>query len=315
MQEYPLYGNKKELFLKRLKLRLKLFYQRIKFIFINDFIYTKYRYKKNYKEELNLNNPKTFTEKLLFLKLFYRNPLQIICTDKYYVKEYIKLCGLERILKKNYGIFNTAEKIDFKTLPEKFFLKTNHRSGFNYLVDKNIIDEKHTKKLFSILLKSNYYYGAREWAYKDIKPKIICEEILSNRDKSPLLDYKFYCFSGEPKYFMVSQGEYEHDVKNHKFDMELNSIDHYFKKTPSLDFEKIHLPDNINDMIEIVKILCKPFPHVRVDLYNIDGRIVFGELTFYSNAGFVNIESKKYNEKIGSWIKLEDYVNDIIIRK
>lgn len=170
------------------------------------------------------------------------------------------------------------------------------------------IDLEHIKKLFLILLKSNFYEVAREWPYKNIIPKIICEEALETKDKKPLIDYKFYCFSGEPKYFMVSIGEYEHKVRNHKFDMNLQSIDHHFKKNASLKKEEIIFPENIQEMIEIVKKLCKPFPHVRVDLYNIDGRIVFGELTFYSNAGFVKIDSENYSKKIGNWIKLENYL-------
>lgn len=312
MNFYPLEGNKLILFYKRIRLRIKLTIVFLKRLIISDKHYVYKSYKKKKGKKLNLIMPKTFSEKLLYLKLYYRNPLQTLCADKYYVAEYIKCCGFDYILKDIYGVYNKADDIDFEKLPDRFFLRCNHWSGFNYLVNKNEINQSHTKKMFSILLKHTYYDSGREWPYKNIVPKVICEEILENKDKSPLVDYKFYCFSGKPKYFMVSLGEYEHKVRNHKFDMNLNSIDHYFKKEADIKDSEIVLPDNINEMITIVEKLCKPFPHVRVDLYNIDGRIVFGELTFFSSGGIVNIFSSEYDKRIGDWITLDKYKRDMI---
>ena len=111
---------------------------------------------------------------------------------------------------------------------------------------------------------------------------------------------------------MISKGEYEHKVRNHKLDMQCNSIDHYFKRKATLPFEDVLIPENFEEMVDYVKILCKPFPHVRVDLYNIDGKIVFGELTFFSDGGAVNMVSREYEEKIGSWIDFKKYERDII---
>lgn len=312
MQNYLLSGSKSKLFCDRIRLRMLLWRVNLRKFFLNDYDLTVRIYKKRKGVNPNLENPITFSEKLSYLKLHYRNPLQTLCADKYYAAEYVKACGFGNILKKTYGVFNNAEDIDFIHLPNKFFLKCNHWSGFNYIVDKNRINQKHTKKLFRILLKHNYYMFGREWPYKNIQPRVICEEVLSNKDGSSLVDYKFYCFMGEPKYFMVSYGEYEHDVKNHKFDMNLQSIDHYFKQDPTLDKNEIIFPDNIDEMILIVRKLCEPFPHVRVDLYNIDGRIVFGELTFYSSGGIVNVASDDYDKEIASWIDLAVYKNDMI---
>jgi hypothetical protein len=312
MQYYPLKGAPQLLLYKRTRLRIKILSVKLKKLLISDYKQAERSYERKKGVKPDLKNPKTYSEKLLYLKLHYRNPLQTLCADKYYVAEYVRACGYEYILKKNYAVYNDARDIDFKLLPDKFFMRCNHLSGFNYLVDKNTIDQTHTKKLFSILLKENYYAGGREWPYKNIKPRVICEEILANKDGTPLVDYKFYCFSGEPKYFMVSLGEYEHEVKNHKFDMQFNSIDKFFKKKPAIDASDIKLPDNIDEMVAIVKKLCKPFPHVRVDLYNIDGRIVFGELTFFSSGGIVNVDSSEYDAKIASWIDLNRYKNDMV---
>lgn len=264
--------------------------------------------------EPNLSQPKTFSEKLLYLKLHYRNPLETLCSDKYHVSEYVKACGYEDILKKIYFVTRDACIIPYETLPDRFFLRCNHMSGFNYALAKDEIKAPvAVGKFFNTLMKINWYHHGREWNYKNIDSLVLCEEYLCNPDDSPLVDYKFYCFSGEPKYIMVSLGEYEHNVRNHKFDMRGNSIDYHFKKKPTLDERDAPIPDNLDKMIEIVKELCKPFPHVRVDLYSIDGRIIFGELTFYSNGGVVNLVDKDYEEEIGSWIDLEKYRTDMIL--
>lgn len=314
MQHYPLKGKKHILFYKRCKLWLRWNVQKVKTYLISDYRYNKRLFEKRKNSNMDLINPKTYSEKLLYLKMYYRNPLQTLCADKYYVSEYVKACGYEHILKKVFAVYDKATDFDYDMMPERFFLRCNHWSGFNYVVDKgDAIDIEHTKRMFSILLKHSYYEWGREWPYKNIQPRLICEEFLENPDESPLIDYKFYCFSGEPRYFMVSLGEYEHEVKNHKFNMDLQSIDYLFKEETNLDEHEIRLPNNIGEMIEIVKKLCKPFPHVRVDLYNIEGRIIFGELTFFSSGGIVNVVSEEYDREIASWINLDKYKDDMII--
>lgn len=261
----------------------------------------------------NLEAPKTFSEKLIFLKMHYRNPLQNLCSDKYHVNEYVRACGLEHILKETYFVTRDARTIDYSSLPSTFFMRCNHMSGFNYALSKEDIKAPiQIGNFFNSLRKINWYQNMREWNYTNIEPLVLCEELLSNPDGSPLVDYKFYCFSGEPKYLMVSMGEYEHKVRNHKFDMSGKSIDFHFKKKPTLEEKDAIIPDNLSEMVEMAKKLCKPFPHVRVDFYNIAGRIVFGELTFYSNGGVVNLVDRDYEEEIGSWIDLEKYTTDMI---
>lgn len=299
----------------RLKFKLYNIIVNIKKCIISDRQFNIHLYEKAKGQKPNIENPKNFSEKLIYLKLHYRNPLITLCTDKYYVNEYLKACGCEQICKKIYGVYDDVNDILLDDLPDEFFIKCNHMSGCNYIIKKESTNINHILKLLKINLKHNWYYNLREWNYKNIRPRIICEECLKDKSGNLPIDYKFYCFSGKPKYFMVSYGEYSHNVINYKFDMEFNSIDLMFKKESLIEADEINIPDNINEMINYVNKLCKPFPHVRVDLYNIDGRIVFGELTFYSNAGVVNVESYEMDNIIGSWIDLEKYKKDMINEK
>lgn len=286
----------------------------IKFRIVSDYKFNRNFFRKKKGYDISSNRLETFSEKLIYIKEHYRNSLITLCSDKYYVKEYLKMCGCEEISKQYYGHYKEIKEIDFSQLPDEFFIHCNHMSGCNFKFSKYMDSKKkiYILNLLKINLKHNWYYNQREWNYKNIEPLIICEECLTNPDGTAPLDYKFYCFSGEPKYWMISEGEYNHNVRNHKFDMNCNSIDHYFKHKPTLPLENIKIPKNFDKMVEYVKILCKPFPHVRVDLYNIDGRIVFGELTFFSDGGVVNMVNNDFEKEIGSWIKLEKYSEDLI---
>lgn len=293
---------------QRMKLRAKIWFEYIQCFLISDKLFNKIRYKKVFKRTLNLKDPKTFSEKLICLKLHYNNPLQSVCADKYEVCQYVAQCGYPEILKKIYKVYNDPNEIEFDSLPDKFFIQCSHTQGHNFAIDKNKpYDLEHIKALYKILFKRKHYMVLRENCYKNIKPRVICGEFLEQSDGSPLTDYKIYCFGGEAKYVMVSYGEYEHNVKNHKFDMQWNSIDWLFKKKAAVEADNIEKPENFDKMVEIAEKLSAPFPHARVDLYNISGRIVFGELTFYSAGGFVKVQSEEMNEKIGSWIDLEKY--------
>lgn len=285
---------------------------RLKNFFISDEKYAKNKYYKIKKEKLNLSNPETFSEKLQYLKLHYRNPLLELCADKYYCREYVASCGFENILKEVYYVCNDVKEIDLAKLPQKSFVRWNHMSGGNFIFDKkNSKKNKEVIELLSVYQKFDWYYHGREWQYHHIQPKLLFEEYLSNEDGSLLRDYKFYCFNGEVKYYMVSFGEFEHKHVNHKFDKNHQSIDKFFKQNETISASKINLPFNIGEMLQIAEVLSKPFPHVRVDMYNLNGRIVFGEMTFFSNGGFVNIESNDFDKKIGSWINIEKYKSDL----
>lgn len=280
----------------------------LKYIMESDEHYNKRLFKKEFGKEADFVNPQTFSEKLLFLKMHYNNLLQNACSDKFTVTEYIKQCGYPEILKTIYAVYLDPDQIDLNKLPERFFIQCSHTQGFNYVVTKD--DEKkidYIKKMYKVILKRNHYKNLRENCYKNIVPRIICSEYLEEPGRETLTDYKFYCFAGEMKYFMVSYGEFNHAVKNHKFDPQWNSIDHLFKKKQAVAPENIQKPENFSKMVEIAEKLSRPFPHARVDLYNIAGRIVFGEITFYSAGGFVHVASDEMDREIGSWINIENF--------
>ena len=254
---------------------------------------------------IDLNDPKSLNEKLQWLKLYDRDPKYTEMVDKYRVKDYIKKTIGEEYVIKTLGVWENANDIDFGALPNRFVLKTNHDSHSIIICkDKKEFDERTARKALNRSLKNNGYWYGREWPYKNVKPCILAEEYLQNTDGTPLIDYKFYCYGGQPIYFMVSYGEAEHNVRNHKFDMQCNSIDHLFKKTPAIKAEDAFIPSNISEMINIVKELCGHNEHIRIDLYNIDGKIYFGEITYYSSAGFMNICSQEYSDYLASLIHI-----------
>ena len=291
--------------MKTLKLILKNYLLDINCLLISDeaAIKKEFKLKKGY--DLDLNNVRTFSEKINYIKLYDHNPLMTVCSDKYRVLEYLKLFNLENLFIDVIKVYSNPNQINFCELPNDFIIKMNNMSGHNFIVNQSIDNnELEIKKHFKAIFKRNFYKLHREWAYKNIEPLIIVQKIIKNRDGSPLVDYKFYCFEGKVAYFGVSIGEYDHHVKNHKYDRNLKSIDHLFKKESSLKDREISLPDNIKDMIYIAEKLSKPFHHVRVDLYNVDGRIYFGELTFYSNGGYIDIANEDIDLKIGNLINL-----------
>lgn len=286
-------------------------------VLINDVTWQKIQYKIIFKKTLHLEAPSTFAEKVLYLKLFYRNPMQHICVDKQYVYEYVKHLGYEKILIPILGIYNSSSEIDFDQLPTRFFIKSTQGSGWNKLVDKSdsSFSKKYICRFYDELLKRDYYKVGREWAYKGIQPKIMIVNDIRKDKLDEVIDYKFYCFGGELKYYMVSYGEYDYHVRNHKFDADNRSIDHLFKKESVLNECDIALPENIEEMKKIAQDLSGNFPHVRVDLYNIDGQIYFGELTFYSSGGFIKVYNHDMDMEIGSWIDLAKYKQDMVFSK
>lgn len=295
--------------MSRMKSDLKYRLRVIKSVLLPEMVFERINCKRFLGVVPNLKNPKKYYEKLIWLKLHDKNELLTTCADKYRVNEYIESCGYGNILKQVYGVYQKGEEIDFDRLPDRFFLKCNHDSGANVAVDKN--KEFNKRKIIEFLnrkLKQNHYHLYHEWSYKNIKPCIIAEEYLENKSGDPIVDYKFYCFSGKPVYFGISVGEYNHLVRNHKFNSNLESVDKFFKDHSSMSEEegRRYIPKEIDQMLKIAEDLSKPFKHVRVDLYNIDGRIIFGELTFYSNGGYVVIDNEETNLKLGELIKIDE---------
>ncbi|SIS82743.1 ATP-grasp fold amidoligase family protein [Salimicrobium salexigens] len=264
---------------------------RLKILKLTDFIPDKLMINLQYKiatgRTLNLKNPTRFSEKLQWYKLFYRDPLLTKCADKYEVREYVSSKGYEDILVPLYGVYDRGEDIDFEDLPDKFVLKTTNGSHTNILCeDKSKLDKKATVRTLNTWLKKRSSKLGREWAYYDINPKIICEKYLDKDKNNDLIDYKFFCFNGEPIYLYVIIERFLEDG------LKLGIYDTEFKKLPYRRADingitsNVSKPKNFDKMVEIAKKLSEDFPHVRVDFYNIDGEIFFGELTFYDGSGY-----------------------------
>lgn len=263
------------------------------------------RYLLENKERLNLNEPKTFTEKIQWLKLYNRKPEYAMMVDKYEVKKYVaSLIGEEYIIP-TLGIWDKFEDIDFSKLPDRFILKATHSSHASIVCkDKRTFDIYDARKKFHRFLKTNPYIGYREWAYKNVKPRIIAEQFMENKGEKDLTDYKFFCFNGEPRYCQVIRDRSENETIDfydtewrHQEVIGLNP-----KATHSAT--AIKRPTDFDTMLMIARKLSHGMPFVRIDLYEINGKIYFGEITFYPAAGFGTFSPKEWNYKLGDMIQL-----------
>ena len=275
-----------------------------------DDTYLKLLYRGFLGEKLNLNNPKTFNEKLQWLKLYNRNPFYTGLVDKYEVRSYIGKKMGEEYLIPLLGVYNTFEEIDFDKLPNKFVLKCTHDSGGLVICrNKNKLDLKKTKKKINKCLKKNFYYSGREWPYKNIRPRIICEKYMVDESDLELKDYKFMCFNGDVKCSFVCLNRNSQSGLNVDFyDMDWNLMP--FERHYPSSGKKISKPKNFNKMVSFAKILSRDFPFLRVDFYEVNGRLYFGELTFYPGSGFEEFSPKMYDEMLGSWLVLPNKETD-----
>jgi len=270
---------------------------------LSDIEFLKRKYKLVMGKDLNLDNPKTFNEKLQWLKIYWRDDRATICADKYRVREYVKEKGCEEILNDLYGVWDNADDIDFDKLPNSFVLKANHGCGYNiFIKDKTQIDIKKIKKELNKILRQKFYIKNREWVYEGIKPKIIAEKLFDIENGFPK-DYKFYCFQGETKLLLVVSDR-GNDTKFDFFDMEFNHLD--IKKTYKNSNKEIKKPEKFKKMIEYAKKLSEDFPFVRVDFYEIEGKVIFGELTFFPGSGMEKFEPEEWDYKFGELLKLPE---------
>ncbi len=263
----------------------------------------KYQFKKYTGRRLHIENPETFNEKLQWLKLYYRNPLMTQCADKVAVRDYIaKKIGAQYLIP-CIGVYNSPDDIDFENMPDKFVLKINWGSGQNIIIkDKSKMDVKDIKQKLTDWMcpESNHYFNFFEWGYKDIPPKIIAEKYIEQMDGN-LLDYKFFCFNGVPKYCEIDIDRFT-DHKRCFYDMEFNKQP--FTTLYPLYKGNIVKPAGFSTMKKIAKILSSGFPHVRVDLFMVDDKIYFGEMTFCHGAGHEKFEPEEWNKKLGDLLVL-----------
>ncbi len=270
-----------------------------------DDVFMKKQYKKRLGKELDLENPSTFNEKIQWLKLNNRKDLYTICADKYAVRSYIEQNISDDILIKLHGVYDSAEEIDFDKLPKSFVLKVTHGSGQNILcTNKDELDLNLTTRRLKNFLSDNLFYNTREWVYKNIPPRIVCEEFLIEDGKPPR-DYKFFCFNGKPTIVQVDEDRFAEHRRN-MYDLEWNLLD--FKFCYSNSSKPILPPKNLDKMIEYATTLSKGMPFVRVDFYEVNGKVYFGEMTFYPENGSGKFYPEEYDAKFGELIKLPDSI-------
>lgn len=262
------------------------------------------QYKKRIGHEINWNKLETYTEKMQWAKLYDDDPRKSELTDKYEVRKWVAKEIGEEYLIKLLGVWNSFDEIDFSKLPNKFVLKTNHGSGTNVIVkDKKLLDFKNIKQKFNDWLETDYGYKSLELHYSKISPKIIAEEYVET-ELGELQDYKFLCFDGIPYFCWVDMGRYTNHTRNvYNMNWELQP---WNQETYAHYEKEIDRPKNFEKMVEIVKKLSKDFGHVRVDLYNVDGKIYFGEMTFTNGGGFDRIIPEKYDKMLGDLWKIHN---------
>lgn len=268
--------------------------------------YLKRKFKACIGKELNLEEPRTFNEKLQWLKLYDRKPEYTVMVDKYRVREYIADQIGEQYLIPMLGVWDDPEEIDFDALPDRFVLKCNHNSGVGMYIctDKSKMDIPKVKRELRRGLEQDYYLTGREWPYKDVPRRIVAEQFISD-SSGDLPDYKFMCFDGEVKCsFVCSERFSGKGLHVTFFDREWNVMPvqrHY----PSVK-EGLPKPKQYAQMVALAEKLSRGLPFVRVDFYEVDEKIYFGELTFYPGSGFEEFTPEEWDYTLGSWTKLPE---------
>lgn len=266
-----------------------------------------YRFKMGHR--LDLKSPKTFTEKIQWLKLYNRKPEYTTMVDKYAVKQYVaNIIGEEYIIP-TLGVWDKPEDVDWENLPNQFVLKTTHGGGGGGVVickDKKIFDKNAAIDKLNESLSSDIYRGLREWPYKNVPKRIIAEKFMAPEKSSApndLPDYKFFCFNGKVRFFKVDFGRFvEHHANYYSPEGELLEFgEQGLEPDPSYPIE---LPNNLRDMIALAERMSKNEPFLRVDFYNVNGKIFFGELTFYPASGLGKWTTEETDIKIGKYLNL-----------
>jgi hypothetical protein len=273
---------------------------------LTDKQYAKALYFSNFGKKLNLNNPVTYNQKLMWRKLYDHNPIYSIMVDKYAVRKYVSNTIGNQYLIPLIGVWDSFDEIDFEKLPDQFVLKCNHDSGGVYICKDKTEINKHKsielKKFFEAHMKTDYYKNSREWAYKSIKRKIIAEKYMVDESGVKLKDYKIFAFDGEP---FIIQVDYDRFVE-HKRNL-YNTNWEYINATikyPTDPYYIIPQPENLDEMLELSAKLSKGFMHIRTDFYNINGKIYFGELTLYHGGGTEKFSSNELAVEMGNKMNL-----------
>lgn len=270
---------------------------------IPDKIFIKIMFRKTMGYKLDFKDLRTFNEKLQYLKLYNRDPKHTLLVDKYRVREFISdVIGKEHLIPL-LGVYNNYDEINFDKLPNKFVIKANHTSGDVIIINnKNDVDKTKLKETINKWMKRDYFINSREWPYKNVKRKIIIEKFMEDKKTNELRDFKFYCFNGNVELALVATGRKNNNLAFDYFDEDFNKVE-LKQGGPNSTFQ-IEKPTTWNEMIQISKKLSKGLIHVRVDLYSVNNKVYFGELTFFDSSGMAKFEPLKWDYILGEKIDL-----------
>ena len=275
------------------------------FNWMSDEPYLKMVYRARMKKQLNLNDPRTYSEKLQWLKLHYRHSKQVILADKVAVRDFVADAIGDDYLIPKIGVYECVKNIPWDMLPQRFVLKCSHASTANIVCsDKRKLDIPLAKRQLKHWMQKSWFWYGREWPYKHIKPRILAEHFIDDGHKTGLVDYKFFCFYGEPKALFVARDRQsqEEETKFDFYDLDWNWLPIINGHPNSM--EAMERPVALEEMIELSKVLSHGFPHVRVDWYYANGKIYFGEMTFYHFSGFTPFVPESWDKTFGDWLKL-----------
>ena len=251
----------------------------------------------------NLENPITFSEKLQWMKFNLQDVRMKQCADKYEVREYLETRNYGDLLSNLLAVYENIDDLDINNLPEKFVIKATHGSGWNLIVhNKNKINWWIWKKIMNIWLHDNIFWPGREWPYKDMKPRLIVEEYLEDKS-GQLMDYKFFCFNGKAHFIQANKGRNtnNHAQNFYNLNWEIQPFGKDLKPRPDI---LIDAPVNLDKMAKVAEDLSRPFPFVRVDFYEVDNKVIFGELTFYPKSGLPDLTPIEYDTILGNLLEL-----------
>jgi hypothetical protein len=283
---------------------LGVIWRKVSPLVTNDVLFIKVEYLLAMKKKLNLNPPVTFNEKLQWLKLHCKEESYTQLVDKFEVKKIIADIVGEEYIIPTLGVWEHFDDIDFDKLPNKFVLKCTHDSGGVVICkDKSKFNKKTAQKKINKSLKKNYFYEHREYPYKNVKPRIIAEQFMVDESGTELKDYKIFCFNGIPKMLFIATDR-PYDTRFDFYDVKFNHLP--FKQGHPLASKIINKPKGFDEMVELATKLSKNIPHVRVDVYDINGKIYFGELTFTHFSGNVPFEPEEWDYEVGAWLNLPE---------
>ena len=275
---------------------------------IPDKWYLQLLYRRVFDKKLDLRNPKGYNEKLFWMKLYDHRPEYTTMVDKFAVKKYVAdIIGEEYIIP-TLGVWDKPEDIDWDKLPDQFVLKCTHDSGGLVICrEKEKLDLQSAMNKLRKSLKTNYYKAGREWPYKNVPRRIIAEKYMEDKSVGELPDYKFFCFDGEVKALFIGTERGTGDVKFDYYDADFNHLD--LMQLHPMSGKDLPKPQHFEKMKELASMLSKGLPQVRVDFYNINGDIYFGEMTFFHHGAVIPFHPEIWDYTFGSWIKLPQNIN------